>query len=272
MIFVFTLFLAGFFAGILGGLLGIGGGFIIVPLLTLVFKYPVHIAVATSLITIVANSSNITGANVVAGYTNIKFGLFLETTTVLPAILGSLISVSLNEKVIMIIFSVVLIGIAALYYLRRNIYDTYIEDEKLKGFFSSSFYDVNAGKEIKYRPSKIFFTGAVSAFAGLLSGMLGIGGGVIKVPAMNVISKLPIKAATSTSNFMIGITAAAGSIVYFNSHLIDPLVTALMIVGVSFGSKFAAKRFKTIQDKKIKMLFMIFLIVVAIQMFIKGIM
>ena len=257
--------------GLLGGLLGLGGGFIMVPLLTLFFKYPVHISVATSLITIVATSSNISGVNIISGHTNIRYGLFLETTTVVSAIAGSLISVSLNEKIVMIIFSIVLIAIAALYYFRRNVSDEYIEDKNLSSFFSSSFYDVNMRKYINYRPSKVVITGGISAFAGLLSGLLGIGGGVIKVPAMNMLSKLPIKAATATSNFMIGVTAAAGSIVYLNFNLIDPLVTALMIVGVTFGSKVAAKKFKSIQDKKVKMVFMIFLIVVAIQMFIKGI-
>ncbi|MBZ4642601.1 MAG: hypothetical protein JG767_210 [Deferribacteraceae bacterium] len=269
--FVLTILLAGFFVGFLGGILGIGGGSIMIPLLVLWFKYPIHVAIATSLITIVATSSNITGFNIISGLTNIRFGLFLEITTALFAIFGGLLSVSVNEKPIILIFSVILALISMLYFLRRNTNDSYATDENCKSFFASTYFDELRKDNINYHPVKIWLTAAISAFAGLLSGMLGIGGGVVKVPAMNILARMPIKAATATSNFMIGLTAAAGSMVYFKSGYIDPLLTSLMVIGVTFGSKAASKKFNKLQDKRIKTLFMIFLLFVSIQMFIKGI-
>jgi len=271
MLLIITLLTAGFLVGFIGGILGIGGGSIMVPILVLWFKYPIHVAIATSLITIVATSINITGYNVASGLTNIRFGLFLEITTALFAILGGVLSVSVNEKPIIIAFSIILTFISLLYFIRRNINDDIIADNPVKSFFGTSYYDGFKKINVSYRPVNIITTAGISAFAGLISGMLGIGGGVVKVPAMNILAKLPIKAATATSNFMIGITAAAGSIVYFNSGFIDPTVTSLMIIGVTFGSKIASKKFNKIADKRIKTLFMIFLIFVAIQMFIKGI-
>ncbi|MBZ4672370.1 MAG: hypothetical protein JG762_600 [Deferribacteraceae bacterium] len=271
MLSVITLLTAGLFVGFLGGILGIGGGSIMVPILVLWFKYPIHVAIATSLITIVATSINITGYNIASGLANIRFGLFLETTTALFAILGGLLSVSVNEKPIIIAFSIILAFISFLYFIRRNINDDIIADNAAQSFFAASYYDALKKNTISYKPINIITTAIISAFAGLISGMLGIGGGVVKVPAMNILAKLPIKAATATSNFMIGITAAAGSIVYFNSGFIDPSVTSLMIIGVTFGSKIASKKFNKIADKRIKTLFMIFMIFVAIQMFIKGI-
>jgi len=271
MLSVITLLTAGLFVGFLGGILGIGGGSIMVPILVLWFKYPIHVAIATSLITIVATSINITGYNIATGLVNIRFGLFLETTTALFAILGGLLSVSVNEKPIIIAFSIILAFISFLYFIRRNINDDIIADNAAQSFFAASYYDALKKNTISYKPINIITTAIISAFAGLISGMLGIGGGVVKVPAMNILAKLPIKAATATSNFMIGITAAAGSIVYFNSGFIDPSVTSLMIIGVTFGSKIASKKFNKIADKRIKTLFMIFMIFVAIQMFIKGI-
>ncbi|MCB4203845.1 sulfite exporter TauE/SafE family protein [Deferribacterales bacterium Es71-Z0220] len=271
MLSVITLLTAGLFVGFLGGILGIGGGSIMVPILVLWFKYPIHVAIATSLITIVATSINITGYNIASGLANIRFGLFLEITTALFAILGGVLSVSVNEKPIIIAFSIILAFISFLYFIRRNINDDVVTDNTAKSFFAASYYDALNKFNISYKPINVIPTALISAFAGLISGMLGIGGGVVKVPAMNILAKLPIKAATATSNFMIGITAAAGSIVYFNSGFIDPSVTSLMIIGVTFGSKIASKKFNKIADKRIKTLFMIFMIFVAIQMFIKGI-
>ena len=269
MLNVFILVFAGFGVGFLGTILGIGGGSIIVPVLVLWFGYPMHTAIATSLIAIVGTSINAASANILSGAANLKLGIFLEIITVFFAISGGFISISVTEKPLMILFGGLLGVIGIIYYARIKIDDQYIEDDS--SFFGGEFFDHEKGNIVKYKPKNILLISIISGFAGLMSGMLGIGGGVLKVPSMNIIGKIPIRATTATSNFMIGLTAAAGAIVYVQKGYLVPLNTALILIGVTLGSKFASVKFKRIKDRKIKIIFTIFLFVIAIQMFLKGI-
>ncbi|KAA0259538.1 sulfite exporter TauE/SafE family protein [Deferribacter autotrophicus] len=272
--FFLLLFVSGFVVGLLSAFLGIGGGSIIVPVLTLLFHIPIHVAIATSLISVIFASSNASATYIRKGLTNLRLGLFLEIITTIFAIIGGIISVSVSEKYLFISFGSVLL-ITAYFYI-RNIKRG--DQEKLlnlrpdsKSFFSGKYYDERLNKEIHYVPINLFLTSTVSGIAGLLSGMLGIGGGVFKVPAMNLISKIPIKAATTTSNFMMTLTAAAASIVYLKTNLINPVIASFVVMGVFLGSNIGIRFFPKLKDSRIKILFTAFLIVIAFQMFYRGI-
>jgi uncharacterized membrane protein YfcA len=268
------LILTGFFAGILGHLLGVGGGIIIIPIIVLVFKYPMHVAVPASLLSIVANSANIAASNIKKELVNIPLGLTLETSSVMFAILGSFVSLYINEYILEIIFSIVMLIIAFLYL--KDVSNQGVRVNEYCGictkttYFYNYYFDEVIGRKIYYNVYHVFFTLFASSIAGMLPSLLGIGGGFIKVPAMNLISKVPIKAAVATSNFMIGITAAAGALVYIFYGKIDPHLMATITVGVYFGSQFSIKYFSKITDKKIKIIFIILITVVSLEMLFEA--
>lgn len=261
--------ITGFLVGFLGTILGIGGGSIIVPVLVLWFGQSVHTSIATSLVAIVGTSINAASVNIITGTANLRLGIFLEIITVFFAISGGYISISLSEKPLLILFALLLGIIALIYYRRINVEDKYVSDAG-GSFFGGEFFDHEKDKIINYKPDRLLLVSFISGLAGLLSGMLGIGGGVLKVPAMNILAKVPIKGATATSNFMIGITAAAGAMVYIQKGYLNPLNTALILIGVTFGAKYASAGFKKIKDRKIKIIFTIFLFFIAFQMLMKG--
>jgi len=271
---IIVLLMTGFIVGILGHLLGIGGGVVMVPVLVLIFHLPIHIAISASLITVVATSTAIASTNVAKGIVNVNLGMLLELTTVICAVLGSFLSLTSSENILMFIFSGVII-LTAISYLRNvNVDDVYNAKDYVNEYnstvFDNNYYDERIGENIYYKVRRLPLTIIISGVAGMLSGMLGVGGGVLKVPAMNLISKMPIKVAAATSNFMIGITAAAGSIVYILYGKVDPKIASLMVLGVVVGSKFSIKRFSKIKDSRIKLLFVIVLTIVSLQMLLKG--
>jgi hypothetical protein len=271
-----VLILAGFFAGILGHILGVGGGIIMMPVIVLALGYPMHIAVPASLVAIVANSANVAANNIKREIVNIPLGLMLETATVSFAIIGGFISLYISENILQIIFSVVMF-IVALIYIRdirgskeNNVKATYETCEK-KTYFYNYYFDERENKKVYYNVYNIGLTMIISSIAGVLSSLLGIGGGFIKVPAMNLISKVPIKAAVATSNFMIGITASAGALVYMLYGKIDLHLMATVTIGIYFGSQFSIRYFSKISDMKTKIILIILIIIASIEMFIEAI-
>lgn len=276
MITFVVLLIVGFAVGMLGALLGIGGGSIMIPILVLYFDYPIHVAIATGLVAIIATSTTVVPVNVIRGLVNVRLALTLELITAICAILGGMISISLSENTISIIFSCILCMTIYLSWKKKDVDDAVLLQGKyteadMTGAYDSYYYDERLETKIYYKFQKLPITMGISGVAGILSGMLGIGGGVFKVPAMNMISGMPIKAAAATSNFMVGLTAAAGAIVYLMSGYVDAKVCSMMILGVVFGSKFAVTRLKKISDGRVKRVFIAFMVLIAIQMLIKGI-
>ncbi|MEF3255272.1 MAG: sulfite exporter TauE/SafE family protein [Deferribacterales bacterium] len=271
MLEIILLLLAGFITGILGALLGIGGGSLLVPILVLFFNYTMHTAVAAALVTNVATSLATAHINLLKGMVNIRLSLLLELITVIAAIIGGFIGNQLNDSLLKIIFGIILI-LVSLIYIRESLKskeDTVLTNTSLN-IFTDSFYDPEKKENIVYTPHNITLTSIISAIAGLASGMLGIGGGVFKVPAMNLISRIPLKVSIATSNYMIGLTAAGGTIPYLTHGKVLPYLSLNMIIGVIFGSKFAAKKFPKITDKKLRILFAAFLMIISLQMLYKG--
>ncbi|WP_303851066.1 sulfite exporter TauE/SafE family protein [Seleniivibrio woodruffii] len=269
---VILLLIVGFVTGIIGALLGIGGGSIIVPILVLFFDVPMHYAVAVGLMTIVSTSTAVVPVNIMKGFVNLRFSIFLETLTVLAAFIGGMVGNHTPEHLLEISFGLILFLIALLYVresFKKSDANTY--ENSYTNRFSDEYFDTERGEKIKYTPVKLPMVALVSSFAGFASGSLGIGGGVIKVPVMNLVSRIPIKVSIATSNYMIGLTAAAGSIPYLIYGKSSPVTSITMVLGVIFGSRLGASKFQKVTDKRLRIMFAVVLAVIAVQMFYKGI-
>jgi uncharacterized membrane protein YfcA len=264
------LIVLGFFVGILGSVFGIGGGIFIVPVLVLFLNVPIHQAIAVSLIAIIMTSSAVASVNVERGLTNIRLGIVLETTTAIGSIIGAVVSNLLPARIVQIIFSIILFPVSGLMFYRAKIAKHVpSNDEKPSGRFDAMFYDPAASNHVKYRVRNTFAASIISFFAGSLSGLLGIGGGVVQVPVMNLLCGVPIKAAATTSNFLIGVSACASAIVFMKNGLIVPDIASSIVLGVLLGSFVGIKTLYRAKSEKIQFFFAILVILIAIKMLTK---
>lgn len=267
---IIILFLGAVSAGLLGALTGLGGGVIIIPLLTLGFGVPVHFAIGASLISVIGTSSGAASAFVKEGFTNMRIGMFLEIATTTGAIGGALISGFLNGNTIAIIFSV-LLSFTAIMNLKGKpdhlepIRKGSLEDQlQLYG----TFPDKGIIKTYSARNTVPGFL--MMCFAGVMSGLLGIGSGALKVLAMDNLMKLPFKVSTTTSNFMIGVTAVASTLIYFQRGQIIPAIAAPVLIGVVAGSFIGSKTLMISKTKKLKAVFAIVVTLISIYMLYNG--
>lgn len=268
---ILILFFGAVAAGLLGSLTGLGGGVVIIPLLTLGFGVPMHYAIGASLISVIGTSSGSAVAFVKEGFTNIRIGMFLEIATTTGAIIGALISGILNPNTIGIIFASILI-LTVILNLRKkpDHQELVIEgslEHKLQLF--GSFPDKGVVKQYSARNTVSGFL--MMIFAGIMSGLLGIGSGALKVLAMDNMMKLPFKVSTTTSNFMIGVTAVASSLIYFQRGEIIPVIVAPVLIGVVLGSSIGSKTLIVSQTKKLKVVFGVVVTILSIYMMYNGI-
>lgn len=259
--------LGGGVTGIFGALLGIGGGVFLIPFLVLILKIPIHEAVATGIIAVIATSSAAASVNVERRFTNIRLGMVLEVATTIGAILGGVTANIISGQALSKIFGVVLFIVAVLM-LRRTREKTgdivpIVSKKKITGIY----FDPAINQEVKYSVQRLPLGLGVSFIAGNISGLLGIGGGVIKVPAMNLFCGIPLKAATATSNFMIGVTAAASAFIYYAHDRINPIVTAAAVLGILLGSVVGTQLSARLHSRIIAGLFTIVMFFLAIEMF-----
>ncbi|QLH74690.1 MAG: sulfite exporter TauE/SafE family protein [Methanomassiliicoccales archaeon] len=259
-------------AGLVGSLLGLGGGLIVVPALTLGLGFSMQEAIGASLIGVIASSTGAAARYVREGYANIKLGMLLETTTTVGAILGALTAVYLDQMILFILFSFVLVFAAHRMMMRK---ETVHDPDEPGGDvgeidLSCSYYDPRTNKEVAYGVRGIKVGLFASLAAGGLSGLLGVGGGVIKVPVMNAYMCVPMKAATATSNFMIGVTALSGALIYFRYDLIQPVLAALVGIGVLMGAMAGSRIIERIDSITLRKGFGIFLLFVAIMMALRA--
>ena len=268
---VIILFIGAISAGLLGSLTGLGGGVIIIPLLTLGFDVPVHYAIGASLISVIGTSSGAAVAFVKEGFTNMRIGMFLEIATTIGAIGGALISGYLNGNTIAIIFASLLIFTVLINLKGKPDH----EEKRIKGSLEDklklygTFPDKGIIKSYSARNTIPGFL--MMSFAGAMSGLLGIGSGALKVLAMDTIMKLPFKVSTTTSNFMIGVTAVAGSLIYFQRGEIIPVLAAPTLIGVIVGSYIGSKTLMISKTKKLKVVFAIVVSVVSLYMMYNGV-
>lgn len=267
------LILLGVAVGILGAILGIGGGIIMVPVLTFFFNMPIHNAIAISLVVITANSMSTSAVYLKTGTANLNLGIALSTASVIGALIGSKIAVLLPQSTVMFILGIIQLIMAYLTYLKmKKGSKEHIENIENKSFFYGEFVDLATKKLVKYNPVKIGYNFLFSCFSGVFSGLSGAGGGAMIIPGMNLISNIPIKAATATSSFIIGFTAAAGSIVYMQAGYVDVKVACSIILGIFAGTMISMRYFSKITDKKVSYLLIILLLIVAFQMMYEGVM
>ncbi|WP_294205941.1 sulfite exporter TauE/SafE family protein [uncultured Chryseobacterium sp.] len=268
---IIILFLGAISAGLLGSLTGLGGGVIIIPLLTLGFGVPMHYAIGASLISVIGTSSGAAVAFVKEGFTNMRIGMFLEIATTSGAIVGALISGMLNPNTIGIIFaSILLLTVILNLKGKPDHQEPIIQgslEEKLKLY--GTFPDKGIIKSYSARNTVGGFL--MMMFAGAMSGLLGIGSGALKVLAMDNMMKLPFKVSTTTSNFMIGVTAVASAMIYFQRGEIVPVIVAPVLIGVVVGSFIGSKTLMVSKTKKLKTFFAIVITILSVYMMYNGI-
>ncbi|NSL88706.1 sulfite exporter TauE/SafE family protein [Chitinophaga solisilvae] len=271
-IIVFTLILlcGAFLAGLLGSLTGLGGGVVIIPLLTLIFHVDIRYAIGTALIASIATSSGSAAAYVKEGITNIRLGMFLEIATTTGAVVGALLAVYMPTNVVAIIFGCVLI-FSAVMSLRKKMEMATDEDvSKLaRQLKLNGSYPTPAGPvayKVRHVPGGYF----MMMFAGVMSGLLGIGSGALKVLAMDNIMRIPFKVSTTTSNFMIGVTAAASAVVYLQRGYISPGLCMPVVLGVLAGAFGGSKLLVKANTKWLRIVFSVVITFLALQMIYNG--
>jgi len=263
------LFAAGIATGLLGGVLGTGGGFFLVPVLVLGFGMPMHFAVATSIVTVIATSSAAASTHVERGTANMRLGMVLEVATATGAIAGGIGAGWISARELEGLFAAVLVPTAASMWRGRPAEGPSVSDRNLPdeapGRLGGRYVEAG-GRWVRYRVHRVWAGLAVSLVAGNLSGLLGIGGGVFKVPALRVACGVPMRAAAATSNFMIGVTAAASAFLYLGRGEVQPAVTAAVVLGTLAGSLLGAGLSPRIHPRAIEKLFAALLWIVAAQM------
>ncbi|WP_293956546.1 MULTISPECIES: sulfite exporter TauE/SafE family protein [unclassified Sphingobacterium] len=267
--FTIILLLGAYVAGLLGSLTGLGGGVVVIPLLTLFFHVDIRYAIGAALLASIATSSGAATAYVKEGITNIRLGMFLEIATTIGAVIGAVIAIYMPTNTIAIIFGFVLIFSAAMTVRKKNEHAHAGGSPLAEKLKLNSTYPVE-GKLIPYKLTNIVGGFSLMGVAGVISGLLGIGSGSLKVLAMDSMMKIPFKVSTTTSNFMIGVTAAASAVVYLQRGYMDPGIAFPVILGVLGGAITGSKLLKRMNPKTLRIIFAVAITFVALEMIFNG--
>lgn len=268
--FTIILLLGAYCAGLLGSLTGLGGGVVVIPLLTLVFGVDFHYAVGGALVASIATSSGSGSAYVKEGITNIRLGMFLEIATTIGAVAGAVVAVWLNNSTIAVIYGFVLLLTAVMQQVRKQDHEGTRGSDMARRLKLFGTWPQKDGSLKAYELRHVGGGFAVMLVAGLLSGILGIGSGVLKVIAMDGIMKVPFKVSTTTSNFMMGVTACASAVVYIQRGNIVPGIACPVLVGVLFGALTGARLLKRLDVRLLRRLFCMAILLVAFNMIYDG--
>lgn len=270
LLFTFILLVGAYGAGLLGSLTGLGGGVVVIPMLTLCFGVDFHYAVGAALVASIATSSGSGSAYVREGITNIRLGMFLEIATTIGAVLGALVAMYLNNSVIAVIFGSVLILTAIQQQRQKSDHEGVVGSETARRLKLYGSWLQPDGSHRAYQLRNVGGGFAMMTVAGVLSGILGIGSGILKVLAMDSIMKVPFKVSTTTSNFMIGVTACASAVIYIQRGNIVPGIACPIMVGVLFGALTGARLLKRMNVTLLRKIFSIVIFMVAINMIYMG--
>jgi hypothetical protein len=238
---VILLCVVGLVGGIFGSMVGLGGGVFIIPGLTLFLGVPIHSAISASLIAVVATSTTAAAAYVREDLSNMRLGMTMETMTVAGALVGGFVGAALSKGVLSVVFGSVMIAVSIYLVVAKRTVQAPLAHGADLGVLGHSYYDRNLQKVVSYRVRRLPVGMGVSGVAGAISGLLGVGGGFLKVPVMVLGMGIPVRAAVSTSSFMIGVTACASSAVYLSRGLIDPAVAVPVVLGTTVGAYFGSK-------------------------------
>ena len=279
MIEIIQFMLIAVLAGFLGSLVGLGGGIIITPALTILFGIDIKYAIGASIIAVIATSSGSAIAFVKDHISNMRVGMLLEVFTTAGGVVGALMAGIFSSKLLYIFFSLILLNsfygmlkkTGLITKLKKEeekvVNDKYADRYKL----NSTYYDKATGKTIAYNVTNVPQGSLVMFGAGFASGLLGIGSGAFKVVALDSYMKLPIKVSTATSNFMMGVTATASALIYFFNGTINPAIAAPITIGTLIGSRTGAKVMQRLDAKYIRYIFLPILLFTIVNMFLKGV-
>ena len=270
LLFSCLLFLVSILAGLLGALTGLGGGVVIIPALVIFFGINIHYAMGAALISVIATSSGAAVAYLREGYTNLRIGMFLEMGAVVGAFIGAVLVALVSKSFIAIVFALVLFLSAYLTVRRKESHQDNLPSHPWAVRLQlAGTYPTSQGMKT-YSVHHVPVAMGIMTIAGMLSGLLGIGSGALKVLAMDQALRLPYKVATTTSNFIIGITASVSAGVYFSHGYIDPGITFPVVLGVAMGSITGAKLLTRIKSRSLRIIFSLVICVLGVQMMYKG--
>ncbi|TDX00782.1 sulfite exporter TauE/SafE family protein [Dinghuibacter silviterrae] len=270
-ILVFTgiILLGAFAAGLLGSLTGLGGGVVIIPLLTLGFGVDIRYAIGSSLVAVIATSSGSAVAYVKEGFSNIRLGMFLEVATTSGAILGAFLAIYAPTHLIAITFGVILVLTTALSQVKRQDLPDPTGSALATRLKLNGTYPEN-GSLKAYGVHRVYGGFGMMAVAGMLSGLLGVGSGALKVIAIDNIMRVPFKVSTTTSNFMIGVTAAASAGVYLYRGYIDPGISMPVVLGVLGGAFIGSRLLAGARPAWLRIIFTVVVVFLAVEMIYNG--
>ncbi len=260
-------------AGLIGALAGVGGGILVIPVLTFGFGVDIHLAVGASIVSVIATSSGAAAAYVRDRMTDMRVGMFLELATTTGAVCGALLAAVVAPAFLYVLLGVVLLSSAAMQVTRLG-EETPPTDppsalaSRLR--LESSYPDRKLGREVPYSARRVPLGFALMWIAGVVSGLLGIGSGVLKVLAMDGAMRLPMKVSSATSNFMIGVTAAASAGIYLSRGDVDPRIAAPVALGVLAGAVVGARLLQHISNRAVRLIFLPVLVIVGIETIGRG--
>lgn len=270
--FLTILFLTSILAGIFGAIVGLGGGIVVIPVLTLVFGVDIHFAIGASIVAIIGTSSGAASTYVRDKMTNLRVGMFLELASTTGAIIGAALAAYANSMALELIFGSILL--ATLVPTVMRVGEEIPKSPELKGLskrlgLTGSYVETD-GSVVNYNADRPAEGLAGTWVAGILSGLLGIGGGAFKVLSMDLAMKLPMKVSTTTSNFMIGVTAAASAGIYFARGDVNPLIVAPVALGILVGAAFGARLLLRSRNVTVRKAFAVVLAIAALEMILSA--
>ena len=252
--------------GVLGSMLGIGGGVFLIPMLSGVVGLPIKTAIGASIVSVIATSTAAGAVYIGKGITHSRLAMILEIATTLGALAGGITAVLINPNILEGVFALVLLYVA---YTMAFGFKRKVKADKAS-FLATSYADPLTGETVNYGVRNFGAGMAASFVAGNVSGLLGIGGGVIKVPVMNLIMDIPLRAAIATSNFMIGITAATSAVIYYRHGYIDPVVAIPTALGVLIGAQVGSRLGGKVHSENLKKIFSVVMVIFSVIMAVKA--
>ncbi|MBI5240036.1 MAG: sulfite exporter TauE/SafE family protein [Elusimicrobia bacterium] len=257
---------AGAASGLVGALLGLGGGIFLIPALVLGFGVPMHSAVAAGLVAVIATSSAGGAQNAEHGVANVRLGMVLEVATVLGALGGGFLAQRLAADWLGLFFAAVLLAVSVTLCMRRRVREAH-EYHGSGGLLDGRYHDPASGREVVYSVRRLPVALATSLAAGFVSALLGLGGGILKVPGLHLFCGVPMKAATATSNLMIGVTAAASATIYLAVGAVPGALAATVCLGVLAGSRAGVRLSRRLSERLVARLFAVVTLTISLFMF-----
>jgi uncharacterized membrane protein YfcA len=261
---------AAFCTAILGSMLGLGGGVFLVPIFTLFFGVDQKLAIGASAIAVATNSVVGSTVHLQSRFTNLRLAMILQVTTAFGALIGAIVGVWAPERALNVIFAMLLLYAAISMAVKRSAPVPETENLPDPHGLAGEFVDPASRRLVRYVPQRLRVGLSVSGLAGALSGMLGVGGGVIQVPLMNVLMSIPMKAAAGTSSFMVGVTSVATASVYYSNKKVDPTIVVPAMVGIFLGSQAGSRLTRRVPTQRLTLLFVLILVYLGLSLASKA--